>query len=98
MTHIDDWLDVPAVDEAERVAKEFLEHARRPAVEKDYDWLANHVLTCTYKSRRYRCTGASRLGDVWLARDKKRVHGYDLRIDIADCSDWKMTVTAGTTT
>lgn len=92
MMHVDDWLLLPAADEDERAAKEFLEHARRPAVKKDYAWLAGRVLTCTYAGRRYRCTGASRLGDVWLAEDMKRVHGYDLRIDVTDCSYWHVFV------
>ena len=36
MKHVDDWLDEPAANEAERMAKEFLEHCRRPAIDKDH--------------------------------------------------------------
>jgi hypothetical protein len=91
MKHIDEWLDEPANDENERLAKEWLNHFRRPAVDKDYDWLSARVLSCEYHGERYRCIGASRLGDVWLTKDFSRENGYDLRIDVAECSAWQMT-------
>jgi hypothetical protein len=67
MTHIDDWLDErhankPA-DEGEQFALEWLEHFRRPAYKQDHKWLAQNALFCTYKGERYRCIGASRMGD-----------------------------------
>jgi hypothetical protein len=93
MTHIDDWLDerhdLPPEDENERFARDWLEHFRRPAIKKDYNWLAANPLFCTYKDgKRYRCIGCSRMGDVWLTEHFDRTHGYDLRIDVADCSNW----------
>lgn len=91
MKHVDDWLDEPAADEAERLAKVFLEHCRRPAIDKDYQWISDNPLFCTYRGKRYRCLGASRLGDVWLTEHFERVNGYDLRIDVAECSDWSKT-------
>ena len=91
MMHVDDWLDAPAADEAERLAKEWIEHFRRPAIEKDYKWLGARILTCDYKGERFRCIGASRMGDVWLTRDMSKEKGYDRRIDVADCSNWLLT-------
>lgn len=91
MKHVDDWLDEPAANEAERMAKEFLEHCRRPAIDKDHRWIAANPLFCTYRGKRYRCLGASRLGDVWLTEHFERVNGYDLRIDVAECSEWTKT-------
>jgi hypothetical protein len=88
MTHIDDWLDEPAENEGEVLAKEWLEHFRRPAIYQDRKWLGERPLFCTYKGKRYRCIGASRLGDVWLTANFEKENGYDLRIDVADCSDW----------
>lgn len=89
MTHIDDWLDShQPTYPGELFAKEFLEHARRPAIDQDHKWQAEHPLYCTYDGKRYRCTGASRLGDVWLASDLGRTSGYDLRVDVAQCSRW----------
>lgn len=86
--HVDDWLDQPTANEAEALAKEFLEHCRRPAYKQDFGWIRSNPLFCTYRGKRYRCTGASRLGDVWLTSDFKRDSGYDLRIEIEGCSDW----------
>ena len=86
MTHIDDWLDDPNISEP--LAKEFLEHCRRPAIDKDMKWLAEHPLFCDYAGLRYRCIGASRMGDVWLTHHFERTHGYDLRVDVADCYNW----------
>ena len=45
-------------------------------------------LFATYKGKRYRVTGASRLGDVWLAEDFTRDIGYDLRVPIDECIEW----------
>lgn len=71
--------------------KEWLEHFRKPAIEKDYEWLAERQLFCTYKDgKRYRCIGCSRMGDAWLTKHFERTFGYDLRIDIADCTDWEV--------
>lgn len=88
MTHVDDWLDAPAANEPEKKAKAWLEHFRRPAMDKDYKWLLDNPLFCTYKGERYRCIGCSRLGDVWLTKHFERENGYDLRIDVTGCSDW----------
>jgi hypothetical protein len=49
---------------------------------------ADRRLFCTYEGKRYRCTGASRFGDVWLNSNFKRDCGYDDRVDVAKCSDW----------
>ena len=89
--HIDDWLDTPATDDAEKWAKEFLEHCRRPAIDKDHAWLAANPLFCTYKGERWRVLGASRLGDVWLTKHFERVNGYDIRPDVDECSEWAKT-------
>lgn len=94
MTHIDDWLDDPATapNETMLLVKEWLEHFRRPAIDKDHVWLRARQLFCTYKDgKRYRCIGCSRMGDVWLTEHFEKENGYDLRIDVADCSDWALT-------
>jgi hypothetical protein len=51
-------------------------------------YMKGHLLFCTREGTRYRVTGASRLGDVWLAKDYARDAGYDLRVDIGTCSGW----------
>jgi hypothetical protein len=86
--HVDDWLDMPPADEAERWAKEFLEYCRRPAIDQSDAWRREHRLFCSYGGKRYRCTGASRLGDVYLTRKFDRIFGYELRVWVEECSDW----------
>ena len=89
MIHIDDWLDAPPNSEGEAYAKKCLEIARLPAMER---WSlpdsGNFKLFCTFRGNRYRCTGASRMGDVWLAKNFSRDTGYDHRVDVAECSEW----------
>lgn len=91
MTHIDDWIDGSGCkDEGERYAKFVFWYFRYPAwAQMAFNpWMRQFKLFCTYQGRRYRCTGASRLGDVWLAEDPDRDHGYDLRVDVAECDEW----------
>ena len=68
-------------------------HFRLPAILKNRfeRFMRNHRLFCTYAGARYRVTGASRLGDVWLTLDFNRDVGYDLRKDVNECSNWSPT-------
>lgn len=92
MTHIDDWF-VTAMcsrDATLHYAAFFLHHKRLSAVAQNcfHKYVGHYKLFCTYKGKRYRCTGASRLGDVWLHSDLTQEDGYELRIDVADCTQW----------
>lgn len=71
-------------------ARWFLMHARLPAFMQFQfaKWIEPYQLFCTYEGKRYRCTGASRLGDVWLTADFKRKTGYELRVDLSKCTLW----------
>ncbi len=94
VTHVDDWLATPSWEsEGENYAKFFLDHARRPAWMKVAfaPWMKQHRLFCTYEGKRYRCTGASRLGDVWLTENFAHEAGYEKRVDVAKCSEWSPT-------
>lgn len=91
MTHIDDWLDSPRCkDMGERYAKFVLWYFRYPAWAKNAfaPWMKERRLFCTYEGKRYRCTGASRMGDVWLTADFDEESTYDHRVDVAACSAW----------
>lgn len=90
LTHVDDFIRFPPEDDAGRYAAFCLMLFRLPSVMKwaFAKWTAQYVLFCTYKGERYRVTGASRLGDVWLAKNHKRDSGYDLRVNIDDCTEW----------
>lgn len=84
MTHVDDFIDDPSTD---RYAAAWFEAFRRPAWDKLKE-PDTRKLFATYKGKRYRVIGCSRLGDVWLTSDFSRENGYEHRIDVADCSDW----------
>jgi hypothetical protein len=95
--HIDDWLDNNSLETqlsatpAERYARFFLEVARMPATKKMlYGEFVDRVVTCEYEGKRYRLTGASRLGDVWLNENMNAADGYTLRVDVAKCAGWKV--------
>ena len=95
MTHIDDWMDRcrHIEDEGEAFALFMFEYFRMPAWKQIAlrDIYKPFKLFCIYEDREYRVTGASRMGDVWLARDFERDTGYDLRVDVAKCSKWSHT-------
>ncbi len=84
--HVDDYIDNMDTDE---YASFFLLLHRLPAVlqSKFAKRIAELKLFCTYKGCRYRVTGASRLGDVWLAVNFDRDVGYDKRVGIKDCTN-----------
>lgn len=88
--HVDEWLSEPSFEEPELYAKFVLDNARKPAWFKFgvAKWMRQFKLFCIYEGKCYRVTGASRLGDVWLATDFDRELGYDHRVDVEDCSDW----------
>ena len=45
-------------------------------------------LFCTYKGKRWRVTGASRLGDIWLISDITKDVSYDERVNVVHCTQW----------
>ena len=52
------------------------------------EWIGQFKLFCSWKGKRYRVTGASRLGDIWLTSDFCKETGYEHRVDLTECSDW----------
>jgi hypothetical protein len=85
--HVDTFIDTPG---GNRYARWVLFHFRLPAYLKAEFWefMQEHKLFCTYEGERYRCTGASRMGDVFLAKDFDRDAGYDKRVMADECSEW----------
>lgn len=47
-----------------------------------------YKLFCTYEGSRYRVTGASRLGDIWLTADFDQDTGYQHRVLLSECSEF----------
>lgn len=82
--HVDDFIDDPSSDP---YAASWFESFRRPAVEKCRT-PDSRKLFATYQGKRYRVTGCSRLGDVWLSANHDRDMGYELRVDVDSCSAW----------
>lgn len=82
--HVDEYIDDIDTDE---YASFFLFLHRLPALlqSKFAKRIAELKLFCTYKGKRYRVTGASRLGDIWLSVEHERAVGYDRRVDIDEC-------------
>lgn len=91
-THVDDWAFEAAMsqDEGEQFAAFFFHHKRlRAFMQNTFSkFLPDMRLFCDYQGTRYRVTGASRMGDVWLAKDFERDRGYDLRVIVNECSGW----------
>jgi hypothetical protein len=89
--HVDDWIDTSfCKDEYPRWF--FFLHRLAAVYQMDWrQWISQYKLFCTYQGIRYRCTGASRMGDIWLAEDHNRETGYDLRVSYTDCTDWAPT-------
>jgi hypothetical protein len=85
--HVDDFIESPLSD---AYAAFVLNHFRLPALMKmRFDpFFGDRKLFCDFEGRRYRVTGASRLGDVWLARDHSQDVGYDHRVDVGCCTKW----------
>ena len=94
LTHVDEFIDFGSSlgnkDNSEIYARWVLNHFRLPAVTNNaFDSImSRHLLFCQYKGDKYRVTGASRMGDIWLAKDFKRKYGYDLRVCVDDCTAW----------
>lgn len=93
MTHIDDWIyeNKNNQDPDITYAVAFLWITRLNAVSRNIIRPVTESLKlfCTYKDgKRYKVTGASRLGDVWLHTDFNADHGYTNRVDITDCTNW----------
>lgn len=80
----------PTFNESESYARFVLDYKRLPAWKQfAYEkWMKQFRLFCTYNRKRYRCTGASWLGDVWLTEDFNQGSGYELRVNVEDCSEW----------
>lgn len=92
MTHIDDWIEYAVCknDPGVRYAA-FVLHNKRLSASAQIafaDFVGDLPLFCDYGGKRMRCTGASRMGDVWLTENHNRTHGYDLRVDVDVCENW----------
>lgn len=91
--HIDDFIDSIGFDREDRMddyAKFFFLLHRLPAYMKFAfnEWIMKYKLFCSYNGKRYRVTGCSRMGDIWLALDPTQENGYDERVMIDVVTDF----------
>lgn len=86
--HVYDWIDLPPANNAEKDAKEWLNEFCRPAYLKRENWLARYRVTVEWKGKRFTCSGASRMGDVWLKTEGSS-NFYDHRVNVDELSNWK---------
>lgn len=95
--HIDEFVEFGSMsgqsindDEAETYARWVFLHFRLPAVMKIAfdEYTKDLKLFCMYEGKKYRVTGASRLGDVWLTKDFNQDTGYQARVMVDQCNQW----------
>lgn len=86
--HVDDFVDDPKKD---KYARWFFFTKRLPAhlLLAFEEFIGPIKLFCEYEGQTYRVTGASRLGDVWLTSDMNKSIGYELRVEMDKCSNWR---------
>jgi hypothetical protein len=91
--HVYEWLDLPASNEGEKLAKEWLNKFSMPAYDKytsgANSWLRSHALTVEWRGQRYYCRGCSRMGDVWITKDHTGNSFYDHRVNVEELTNWK---------
>lgn len=93
-THVDSWLDEPTFsNDNERYAKFVIEYFRMPAwkINAYRPFLDQFKLFCTYEGNRFRVTGASRMGDIYLNENPDEDTGYILRVYVDNITDWSDT-------
>lgn len=85
--HVDDFIDNYQSDPYARFVLNYfrLSAALHIACEP---FMRDNKLFCSWGESRYRVTGASRLGDIWLSSDHRRDVGYEHRVNVAECSAW----------
>lgn len=92
MTHVDDFSEALFTDKTTYARFFFFLH-RLPANTQAIlrPWMKNFRLYCTYEGKKYRVTGASRFGYIWLHSDLSTPEPkpfYEKRVDLDTCSDW----------
>lgn len=85
--HVDQFIDSRKSD---AYASWFLNMKRLPATLqfKFEDQIKQYKLFCDFEGWRYRVTGCSRMGDVWLTTNFEQETGYERRVLVEKCSNW----------
>lgn len=85
---VDDFIDYAGGQHT--YARWVLNHFRWSAVlQFDFaEFMAPHKLFCDFEGERYRVTGASRLGDIWLTKKFDQSTGYQKRECPTSLTNW----------
>jgi len=89
------WLDEeltlsPEEQQAKEWLNRFCQSEYNKYVNGTIEWLAARKLTVVYEDKRYRVTGGSVMGDVWLKElDDTSTLFYCLRVCIDELTDWE---------
>lgn len=90
--HVDNFIEDGFAyrSDEEKYARFFLTLKRLSAhLQADFrDMISEYKLFCMYEGKKYRVTGASRLGDVWLSLDHNKEDGYTKRVMHTQCTNW----------
>lgn len=95
--HVDDFID--SNYGKHKYARWWFSLFRLPAVLRvDFaQWIQPYKLYCSRGGERFRVTGCSSMGDVWIHSDLTNEHVsdggtrqefYTHRVNVAECSDW----------
>lgn len=93
-THVEDFIDDISYNRKEDLginyAKFFFEITAMKAwkVMNYKPFMENHKLFCTFQNKRYRVTGSSAMGDIWLHSNFNVDEGYQHRVSLDECSQW----------
>lgn len=93
MKHIKDWIEERVYGkcpENEKYAVAFFFIKGMDAVSSFAvaPIMDQHKLFCMYEDERYRVTGCSTMGDVWINSNMNTDSGYTNRVSVEDCSEW----------
>ena len=88
---IHDWLNLAPNNETEAKVKKWFKKFFKLNIfkEKLQQEVEATRPTVEYHGKRYICTGASQLGDVWLKTEDSKAF-YDLRVEVKDLSNWEV--------
>lgn len=88
--HVDDWMNEPSDSEDLQKVKDWFKEFRKPAIESSHKITEASRVLCTYEGKQWHCIGASRMGDVWLTQNMDSKYGYEVRVNVNECSDWSI--------
>ena len=92
-THVDEFIAYGTHNDNEpneKYARWVLDYFRGSAICKNdfHEFMKDNLLFCRHNGEKWRVTGASRLGDIWLTSNFEQDTGYELRVMVDACMCW----------